>query len=142
MRPTRAPLDVDSYIKPFPSGVRARLKRMRATIKRAAPSAIEKISYRMPAYALCGSLVWFAAFEHHVGFYPGASGVKKFARELRAYKYAKGSVQFPHDRPIPLDLVAAIVAFRAAENLSRFAAAPRGKAATAGRRAPRGSRAS
>ena len=142
MRPTRPPHDVESYIAAFPSAVRGRLKTMRATIKRAAPNALEKISYRMPAYSLCGSLVWFAAFENHIGFYPGASGVKKFTRELRAYRYAKGSVQFPHDRPVPLALVAEIVAFRAAENLARWAAKTREKPAAAARRGRRRSRAS
>src|SRR5262249_61991534 len=87
----------------------------------AAPSAREKISYRIPTFALCGNLVHFAAFEHHIGFYPGASGVKQFARKLNSYDFAKGSVQFPHDRPLPLDLVAEIVRFRLAENLARYA---------------------
>jgi len=113
--------DVDAYIAAFPPAVRARLRKMRTTIRRAAPDAREKISYRIPTFALCGNLVHFAAFDHHIGFYPGASGVKKFARKLGAYEFAKGSVQFPHDRPLPLDLVAQIVSFRLAENLARYA---------------------
>ena len=117
---TKAP-DIDSYIAAFPPSVRARLRKMRTAIRRAAPDAREKISYRIPTFALCGNLVHFAAWEHHIGFYPGASGMKKFARELGAYEFAKGSVQFPHDRPLPLDLVAEIVKFRRAENLARYA---------------------
>jgi uncharacterized protein YdhG (YjbR/CyaY superfamily) len=119
---TRPPTDIDSYIAGFPREIRARLETVRAAVRRAAPQAQEKISYRMPAYALCGSLVWFAAFENHIGFYPGASGVKKFAREFRSYAHAKGSVQFPHDQPIPSALIAEVVAFRVAENLARWAA--------------------
>jgi uncharacterized protein YdhG (YjbR/CyaY superfamily) len=117
---TKAP-DIDSYIAAFPPTVRARLRKMRTAIRRAAPHAREKISYRIPTFALCGNLVHFAAYEHHIGFYPGASGVKKFARELGSYDFAKGSVQFPHDRPLPLDLIAEIVRFRLAENLARYA---------------------
>jgi len=94
---------------------------MRTTIRRTAPDAREKISYRIPTFALCGNLVHFAAYEHHIGFYPGASGVKEFARELGSYDFAKGSVQFPHDRALPLHLVAKIVRFRLAENLARNA---------------------
>ena len=113
--------DIDSYIAAFPPAVRARLRKIRTTIRRAAPDAREKISYRIPTFALCGNLVHFAAFEHHIGFYPGASGVKKFARKLDSYDFAKGSVRFPHDRDLPLDLVAKIVKFRLAENLARYA---------------------
>ncbi len=117
---TTAP-DIESYIAAFPPTVRARLRKMRTAIRRAAPDAREKISYRIPTFALCGNLVHFAAYEHHIGFYPGASGVKKFARQLGSYDFAKGSVQFPHDRPLPLDLIAEIVRFRLAENLARYA---------------------
>jgi uncharacterized protein YdhG (YjbR/CyaY superfamily) len=115
------PANIDSYIAAFPPSVRARLRKVRSAVRRTAPDAREKISYGMPTFALCGNLVWFAAYEHHVGFYPGASAVKKFARALRSYEFAKGSVQFPHDRPIPLDLIAEIVAFRLEENLARYA---------------------
>ena len=113
--------DIDSYIAAFPPAVRARLRKLRTAIRRAAPDARERISYRIPTFSLCGNVVHFAAYEHHIGLYPGASGVKKFARRLRAYDFAKGSVQFPHDRPLPLDLIAEIVAFRRAENLARYA---------------------
>jgi len=113
--------DIDSYIAAFPPAVRARLRKIRTAIRRAAPDAREKISYRIPTFALCGNLVHFAGYEHHIGFYPGASGVKKFARKLGAYEFAKGSVQFPHDRPLPLDLIGEIVRFRLAENLARYA---------------------
>ena len=88
---------------------------MRQTIRKAAPQATETISYSMPAFRLHGILVWFAAHTKHIGFYPGASGIRAFAQELSAYKSAKGSVQFPFDEPLPLALIARIVKYRVAE---------------------------
>jgi uncharacterized protein YdhG (YjbR/CyaY superfamily) len=107
---------IDDYIAGFPPKVRTRLKQMRATIRKHAPDATEKISYRIPTFYLNGNLVHFAAFEHHVGFYPGAAGIAEFRDALSAYHSAKGSVQFPHDEPLPLDVVAKIVDFRVAQN--------------------------
>ena len=109
--------DVDAYIAGFPPGVRTILKKMRATVRKAAPQAQEKISYRIPAFALNGNLVYFAAFKNHIGFYPTSSAIKSFKRELSRYVGAKGSVRFPLDQPIPFDLVAKIVKFRVTENL-------------------------
>lgn len=108
---------IDEYIATFPPKVRTRLKAMRATIRKHAPEAVEKISYRIPTFYLNGNLVHFAAYEHHVGFYPGAAGVAKFRDAVKGYKSAKGSVQFPHDEPLPLDLVAEIVKFRVEQNI-------------------------
>lgn len=116
------PRDVDDYISAFPSDVRDLLERMRSTIRKAAPNAEEKISYGIPTFELKGNLVHFAAFKRHIGFFPGASGVAKFKQELSAYKGAKGSVQFPFGKPIPLGLVSRIVKFRVKENLQRFEA--------------------
>ena len=107
---------IDDYIAGFPAPVRARLDALRATIRAHAPEATERISYRIPTFHLGGNLVHFAAFAHHIGFYPGPSGIAAFADALAPYPQAKGSVQIPHDAPLPLDLVAAIVAFRVAEN--------------------------
>ena len=78
---------------------------MRATIRAAAPDAEEKISYQMPTFFLKGNLVHFAAFKQHIGFYPAPRGIEEFKEELSIYKGAKGSVQFPLDQPLPLDLV-------------------------------------
>jgi uncharacterized protein YdhG (YjbR/CyaY superfamily) len=111
--------NIDDYIAAFPPKIRTRLKAMRATIRKHAPDASEKISYRIPTFYLNGNLVHFAAFEHHVGFYPGAGGIKKFADALDVYESGKGSVQFPHDQPLPLDLVATIVKFRVEQNSSK-----------------------
>jgi uncharacterized protein YdhG (YjbR/CyaY superfamily) len=109
--------NIDDYIAAFPPKVRARLKQMRATIRKHAPMATEKISYRIPTFYLNGNLVHFAGYEHHVGFYPGHDGITKFSDAIKGYKFAKGSVQFPHDEPLPLEIVAAIVKFRVDQNI-------------------------
>lgn len=107
---------IDEYIRGFPPAVRAVLSTLRSTIRQSAPEAVEKISYRIPTFYLNGNLVHFAAFERHIGFYPGPSGIAQFKKQLSKYKSAKGSVQFPLDEPLPLGLVAAIVEFRVGEN--------------------------
>lgn len=112
-------VSTDEYISTFPKDTQKILKELRATIKAAAPKAEEKISYQMPAFALNGNLVWFAAYENHIGFYPTPSGIQAFKKELSIYKGAKGSVQFPMDKPLPLKLVTKIVKFRVAENLKK-----------------------
>ena len=111
------PKNIDDYITGFPREVQTILKRVRTTIKKASPAAEETITYRMPTYVLKGNLVHFAAFRKHIGFYPTPSGIERFKKELSVYKGAKGSVQFPLDKPIPYDLIGKIVRFRAAENL-------------------------
>ncbi len=110
---------IDEYIAAFPEAIQERLRAMRATIKAAAPDATEKISYQMPTFFLKGNLVHFAAFKHHIGFYPTAQGIEAFEDELSVYEGAKGSVQFPLDQPLPLELVGRIVQFRVAENLKK-----------------------
>ncbi len=111
--------DIDEYIATFPHEVQIMLKELRAVIKAAAPEAEERISYQMPAFSLNGILVYFAAFQKHIGFYPTASGIQAFKRELLNYKNAKGSVLFPIDKPLPLELIRKIVKFRVAENLKK-----------------------
>lgn len=113
---------IDAYILTFPAEVQERLRALRATIRAAAPDAVETFSYKMPTFALKGNLVHFAAFKNHIGFYPAPSGIAAFQEALSRYKGAKGSVQFPLDQPLPLDLVAEIVRFRVAENLTAAAA--------------------
>jgi uncharacterized protein YdhG (YjbR/CyaY superfamily) len=110
---------IDEYIDAFPKEIQSRLRKLRATIRRAAPMATEKIAYRMPTFYLDGNLVHFAAFQHHIGFYPAPRGIEAFRDALSKYKGAKGSVQFPHDEPLPLALVAQIVEFRVGENLEK-----------------------
>ncbi len=91
------------------------------------PEAQETINYAIPTFTLKGNLVHFAAFEKHIGFYPNPSGIERFKEELSAYESAKGSVQFPLDRPIPYDLISTIVKFRLQENLQRAEAKKKGK---------------
>ena len=110
---------IDEYIALFPPDIGKKLEQMRATIKAAAPAAQEKISYQMPTFFLHGNLVHFAAHTSHIGFYPAPSGIEAFKNELAAYRNSKGAVQFPLDQPLPLDLVAEIVKFRAAENIKK-----------------------
>ena len=111
--------DVEDYIAGFSPATQKLLKRVRATIKKVAPQAEETISYMMPAYKYHGVLVYFAGYAHHIGFYPGASGVAHFKKEIAGYKYAKGSIQFPLDEPLPLKLITKIVTFRMKENLKK-----------------------
>ena len=102
------------------------LEQVRATIRKAAPEAQETIDYQMPTFKLKGSnLVHFAAHKKHIGFYPTPSGIEKFKDEISMYEWAKGSVQFPLDKPIPYDLISRIAEFRVKENLER--ATKRGK---------------
>ena len=110
---------IDEYIATFPKDIQKILEELRATIKAAAPDAEEKISYQMPTFFLNGNLVHFAAFKKHIGFYPTPSGIEAFQKELSAYEGAKGSVQFPLDKPMPLKLITRIVKFRVAENLKK-----------------------
>lgn len=111
---------VNEYIQSFPKETQEHLEQIRATIQQAAPEAEESISYAMPAYKLHGRpLVYFAAFKNHIGFYATPSGHSEFAEELAKYKQGKGSVQFPLDQPMPLDLIGRMVQFRAAENLAK-----------------------
>lgn len=107
---------IDEYIANFPAGVQKILQELRTTIKAAAPGAQEKISYQMPTFFLKGNLVHFAAYKKHIGFYPAPRGIEVYKAELSAYKGAKGSVQFPIDQPLPLELIRRIVEFRVAEN--------------------------
>jgi uncharacterized protein YdhG (YjbR/CyaY superfamily) len=109
---------IDEYIRTFPPEVREILEKMRETIHETAPEAEEAIRYGIPTFRLNdGNLVHFAAFEHHIGFYPTPSAIKAFREELSPYKHAKGSIQFPIDRPIPYDLVRKIVEYRVKESL-------------------------
>jgi uncharacterized protein YdhG (YjbR/CyaY superfamily) len=113
---------IDEYIATFPSDIQKILKKLRATIKSAAPKAEEKISYQMPTFYLNGNLVHFAAFKNHIGFYPAPRGIEAFKEELSAYEGSKGAVRFPMDKPLPLALIRKIVKFRVAENLKKAGA--------------------
>ncbi|MFT8315483.1 MAG: DUF1801 domain-containing protein [Clostridium sp.] len=110
---------IDEYISNFPPEVQEILKNLRKVIKESAPDAEEKISYQMPAFALHGNLVYFAAYRNHIGFYPTSSGIDAFKHELLEYKTSKGAVQFPIKKPLPYELISKIVKFRVAENIKK-----------------------
>ena len=110
---------IDEYIETFPGDVQIILEKIRQTIRKAAPKAVEVISYQMPAFEQNGIVVWFGAFKNHIGFYPKASGIETFQKELSPYKFSKGSIQVPLDKAIPYDLIEKIVQFRVKENLSQ-----------------------
>lgn len=118
MVPTKAE-NIDEYIAGFPKEIQEKLNLIRETIRKAAPDAEEKISYAMPTYILYGNLVHFGAFKHHIGFYPIPTGIEAFQKALSNYKVSKGSVQFPFDKPIPVDLIRKIVNFRVKENIGK-----------------------
>lgn len=108
---------IDEYIQLFPEGVQNKLTILRKTIHEAAPEANEKISYDMPTFYLFGNLIHFAAYEKHIGLYPGESGIRTFQNDFKGLKSSKGAVQFPINQELPLDLVRKIVKFRVQENL-------------------------
>ncbi len=120
--------DIDTYIAGFHEAIAERLRKIRAVIAEAAPDATERISYQMPTFWFEGNLVHFAAFKDHIGFFPTPSGVGHFQDELLPYSVSKGTIRFPHDQPIPYDLIARITRYRLEENAARAAAkAKRGK---------------
>jgi uncharacterized protein YdhG (YjbR/CyaY superfamily) len=110
---------IDDYINVYPKDVREILKELREVIRAAAPDAVERISYQMPTFSLKGNLVHFAAHKNHIGFYPTPSGIQAFSKELASYESAKGSVQFPIDKPLPFELISRIVKFRVEENIRK-----------------------
>lgn len=109
--------NIDEYIAAQKQEIQLLLEQIRQTIIKAAPQAEQVISYNMPAFKCKGVLVYFAAYKNHVGFYATPTGHEEFKEELSSYKQGKGSVQFPLNQPIPLDLISKIVTFRLQENL-------------------------
>jgi uncharacterized protein YdhG (YjbR/CyaY superfamily) len=111
------PTTVTEYINAAPKEARQKLREMRTAIRAAAPGAAESLKWSMPAYSYRRILVTFAGFKHHIGFYPTPSAVKAFAKQLSGFKTAAGSIQFPLDKPLPLDLIRKITAFRVRESV-------------------------
>jgi uncharacterized protein YdhG (YjbR/CyaY superfamily) len=109
---------IDEYISSFPQSTQLFLKDIRNTIKEIIPDATETISYGMPTFKLKKNLIHFAAYKHHIGIYPTPSGVEVFKKELEEYKTSKGAIQFPLNKPIPLDLIRRIVKYRRNEVLN------------------------
>jgi uncharacterized protein YdhG (YjbR/CyaY superfamily) len=113
------PASIDEYIAKFPPEIQEILEMLRKVIKESAPDAKEKISYQMPTFVLHGNLVHFAACKNHIGFYPTPSGIDAFKHELAEYKGAKGSIQFPIEKPLPYQLISKIVKFRVEETIKK-----------------------
>jgi uncharacterized protein YdhG (YjbR/CyaY superfamily) len=108
------PKDIDAYIASFPPAIRAILRKLRATIRRAAPRAEEKISYGIPAFTLDGrTLIYFAAFKNHIGIYPPVRGDAKLIKRVKRYQGSKGNLQLPLDEAMPYNLIERIVKSRA-----------------------------
>ena len=107
---------IDLYIAGFPAATQKLLQQVRATIRKAAPDAEEKIGYGMPTFTLHGNLVHFAGYKQHIGFYPGPDGIAHFSKEMSAYKQSKGAVQFSLDKPIPLALITKITKYCVKQN--------------------------
>lgn len=122
MAKPQKPKDIDGYISQFPADVQAILEKVRATIRHAAPEAKETISYLMPAFKLHGMLVYFAAWEKHIGLYPPISGDKALEEAVARYAGPKGNLQFPLDEPIPYDLIERIVKLRVNQDSVKAAA--------------------
>ena len=138
MARSQKPKDIDSYISKFPADVQAILEKVRETIRHAAPEATETISYMMPAFKQHGILVYFAAWEKHIGMYPPISGNKTLEKSIARYAGPKGSLQFPLDEAIPYDLIERIVKLRVKQDSAKAAAKRKKKSQTSSK--PRASK--
>jgi uncharacterized protein YdhG (YjbR/CyaY superfamily) len=115
------PTSITEYINDAPKEARKKLREMRVCIRKAAPASKESLKWGMPAFSYHRILVTFAAFEHHIGFYPTPSAVKAFAKELSKFATASSSIQFPLDKPLPLPLIRKITEFRVRESMQEDA---------------------
>jgi len=105
--------EIDAYIETFPDDVQERLNTIRSLVKEIAPDAIERICMRIPTFDLNRKwLVHFAGFKKHIGFYPQPEGISHFQDKLTDYKTSKGAVQFPLNKPLPIDLIREMIQFR------------------------------
>lgn len=111
--------NIDEYIADFPEDVQERLEIIREAIQKAAPQAIEDIKYGIPTFILNGNLVHFGGYKGHIGFYPAPMGIEAFAEETAQYQAGKGTLQFPLDKPLPLELIDRIVKYRVEKNLAK-----------------------
>jgi uncharacterized protein YdhG (YjbR/CyaY superfamily) len=118
MKRSSAPSTVDEYISTFPTNVRAVLRKVRATVRAAAPGAREVISYRMPALKQNGTLIYFAAFKHHIGFYPPIKGDAKLEKAAARYAGPKGNLRFRLDERIPYGLIARLTRLRSRQDIA------------------------
>jgi uncharacterized protein YdhG (YjbR/CyaY superfamily) len=120
--PRRRPESIDEYIAAFPPATQVLLEQVRRAVRKAAPKAVECISYGIPAFRLEGNRVHFAGYARHIGFYPMSRTIAEFKDDLSGYRRAKGSVQFPLDEPMPLRLIGRMVTFRMTAQKTKRAA--------------------
>jgi uncharacterized protein YdhG (YjbR/CyaY superfamily) len=113
------PKTISAYIALFPAEVQEILEKIRSTISSAAPTAQETISYQIPAFTLNGTLVYFAAFKKHIGFYPPVSGDASLENAVSKYAGEKGNLRFPLDQPVPYRLISRIVRLRVRQNMAK-----------------------
>jgi uncharacterized protein YdhG (YjbR/CyaY superfamily) len=120
MSPKKArPKSITEYINAAPKEAQKKLREMRACIRTSAPGAKESLKWGMPAFSYRRILVAFAAFKHHIGFYPTSSAVRAFANDLSRFATGRGSIQFPLEKPLPLPLIRKITAFRVRESIEK-----------------------
>ena len=119
IRPKARPKSITEYINAAPKEARKKLREMRACIRASAPGAKESLKWGMPAFSYGRILVAFAAHKHHIGFYPTSSAVRAFANDLSKFATARGSIQFPLEKPLPLPLIRKITAFRVRESIEK-----------------------
>ncbi|HJU91528.1 MAG TPA: DUF1801 domain-containing protein [Pyrinomonadaceae bacterium] len=115
----KQPNNIDEYIADFPDDVQKAMEKVRSAIKKAAPRAEEAIKYQIPTFVLNGNLIHFAGYKNHIGLYPGTKAIAEFKDELGGYKLAKGTVQFPLDKPVPVGLINRITKFCVKRNLAK-----------------------
>ncbi|UII23997.1 iron chaperone [Fulvivirga ligni] len=111
-----SPKNIDEYISICPEEVQKKLQQIREKILSVVPEAEEAMKYAIPTFVYHGNLVHFVAYKNHIGFYPAPSGIRHFSKEFSDYNTSKGAVQFPIDRPVPLQLIGKVVKFRKLEN--------------------------
>jgi len=116
---TARPTNITEYINDAPKETRGKMREMRACIRAAAPGATEGLKWSLPAFSYRRILVMFGGFKHHIGFYPTPSAIRAFAKELKPYATASGSIQFPLEKPLPKALIRKITVFRVKESLEK-----------------------
>ncbi len=110
---------VDAYIHSLSPEIKKKIDILRSVIQKVVPQAKEKLSYGVPAFYLNGNLVLYAGFKNHIGLYPQPSAMKKFKKKLASYETSEGTIRFPLNKPLPLDLIREIVSFRVQENMKK-----------------------
>jgi uncharacterized protein YdhG (YjbR/CyaY superfamily) len=119
--------DIEVYIAAFSKPVQVLLRKLRITVRKAAPAAEERIAYGIPTYSLHGNLVHFGGFQNHISFFPGSPLSQPFKKELASYEVSKGTVRFPLDKALPLSLISRIVKYRVTENMTQAKAKAKSK---------------